>query len=93
MTTAVQGSAPRREEGDDRPLRRGEWRTLAILGLPTFAAALAITAVTTYLPVVASDRRRPRAAPELAGLRSHVGCLPRRDPRRHPADAGAARSS
>jgi hypothetical protein len=30
----------------DRPLRR-EWRTLALLGVPTFALALAITTVTT----------------------------------------------
>jgi MFS family permease len=37
----------------DRPLRSGEWRALAILGLPTFALALAITTVTTYLPVIA----------------------------------------
>jgi MFS family permease len=41
--------------GDDRPLRRGEWRALAVLGLPTFALALAITTLTTYLPVVASS--------------------------------------
>lgn len=34
----------------DRPLRRGERRALAILGLPTFALALATTIVTTYLP-------------------------------------------
>jgi MFS family permease len=55
MSTAVQGSARRDTEPGDRPLRRGEWRTLAILGLPTFALALAITTVTTYLPVVASS--------------------------------------
>jgi MFS family permease len=54
MSTAVQGGA-RRETETDRPLRAGEWRTLAILGLPTFAMALAITTVTTYLPVVASS--------------------------------------
>jgi Na+/melibiose symporter-like transporter len=41
------------DRGTDRPLRRGEWRALAILGLPTFALALAITTVTTYLPVIA----------------------------------------
>jgi hypothetical protein len=41
--------------GADRELDRGEWRALAILGLPTFALALAITTVTTYLPVIASD--------------------------------------
>src|SRR3954451_5420383 len=54
MSTAVQGGARRETEQTDRPLRTGEWRTLAILGLPTFALALAITTVTTYLPVVAS---------------------------------------
>jgi MFS family permease len=47
-------TAERAREGDERPLRAGEWRTLAVLGLPTFALALAITTVTTYLPVVAS---------------------------------------
>jgi MFS family permease len=56
MSTAVRGS-PRQADGErgDRPLRAGEWRALAILGLPTFALALAITTVTTYLPVVASS--------------------------------------
>jgi MFS family permease len=38
----------------DRPLRGREWRLLAVLGLPTFAYALATTLVTTYLPVLAS---------------------------------------
>jgi MFS family permease len=38
-----------------RPLRRGEWVTLGLLGVPTFAFALAITTVSTYLPVVASS--------------------------------------
>lgn len=36
-----------------RALRSGEKRALALLGLPTAALALAITTVTTYLPVVA----------------------------------------
>jgi Na+/melibiose symporter-like transporter len=36
-----------------RPLRTGERRLVALLGLPTFALALALTVVTTYLPVVA----------------------------------------
>ena len=36
-----------------RPLSRDERRAVLILGLPTFALALAVTAVTTYLPVVA----------------------------------------
>jgi MFS family permease len=39
----------------ERPLRRGEWVALAVLGVPTFAFALAITTVSTYLPVVASS--------------------------------------
>ena len=38
----------------ERTLQRRELRVLAILGLPTFALALAITTVTTYLPVIAS---------------------------------------
>ena len=39
----------------ERPLRHGEWVALALLGVPTFAFALAITTVSTYLPVVASS--------------------------------------
>lgn len=39
----------------ERPLRRHEWTELAILGVPTFAFALAITTVSTYLPVLASS--------------------------------------
>lgn len=38
-----------------RALDAGERRTLAILGLPTAALALAITVVTTYVPVMARD--------------------------------------
>ncbi|MBI5103998.1 MAG: MFS transporter [Solirubrobacterales bacterium] len=38
----------------ERPLRRAEWRLLAVLGLPTFAFALATTVATTYLPVLAA---------------------------------------
>jgi MFS family permease len=37
----------------ERALQRSELRTLAILGVPTFALALGITTVSTYLPVVA----------------------------------------
>jgi MFS family permease len=37
----------------ERPLGRQELRTLAVLGVPTFALALAITTVSTYLPVLA----------------------------------------
>jgi hypothetical protein len=36
-----------------RPLSTGERRTIALLGLPTSALALAVTVATTYLPVVA----------------------------------------
>jgi MFS family permease len=43
---------PRQHERD---LERGEWTLLAVLGLPTFAYALATTIVTTYLPVIARD--------------------------------------
>src|SRR5512132_3860601 len=39
----------------ERPLARSEWRILVILGVPTFALALAITTVSTYLPVIAED--------------------------------------
>ena len=38
-----------------RTLQRSELRILAILGVPTFALALAITTVSTYLPVLAGD--------------------------------------
>ena len=38
-----------------RTLQRSELRILAILGVPTFALALAITTVSTYLPVMAED--------------------------------------
>jgi len=39
----------------DRDLKAGEWKLLAVLGLPTFAYALATTVATTYLPVLASE--------------------------------------
>ena len=39
--------------GDERPLTGAEKRTVALLGVPTLTLALAITVVTTYLPVVA----------------------------------------
>jgi MFS family permease len=42
-------------DAGERPLRRGEWRTLGLLGIPTLALTLAITTVTTYLPVLASS--------------------------------------
>jgi MFS family permease len=41
-----------------RALRADEKRVLALLGLPTAALALAITVVTTYLPVVAHEYLR-----------------------------------
>jgi MFS family permease len=37
----------------ERPLRGAEKRVLALLGLPTFGLALSITAVTTYVPLLA----------------------------------------
>lgn len=37
----------------ERTLQRRELRVLAVLGVPTFALALAITTVSTYLPVLA----------------------------------------
>jgi Na+/melibiose symporter-like transporter len=61
MATAADRKRPRGREADagddkarDRRLEPAEWRALTILGLPTFALALAITTVTTYLPVIAS---------------------------------------
>jgi MFS family permease len=38
-----------------RVLRRSEWRVLVILGVPTFALALGITTVSTFLPVLAEE--------------------------------------
>ena len=38
-----------------RSLSGSERRTVALLGVPTMALALAITMVTTYLPVVAKE--------------------------------------
>jgi MFS family permease len=40
---------------DARPLSGTEKRVLALLGLPTFGLALAITAVTTYVPLLAQQ--------------------------------------
>jgi hypothetical protein len=37
--------------GTTRQVSRDEWHVLGLLGVPTFAFALAITVVTTYLPV------------------------------------------
>ncbi len=41
------------DRGSPRAVRASEWRRLATLGLPTFGMALAITTVSSYLPVVA----------------------------------------
>jgi len=43
------------EQQGDRGLKGREWKLLAVLGLPTFAYALATTVATTYLPVLAQD--------------------------------------
>jgi MFS family permease len=43
------------EQHHDRDLKPGELKLLAVLGLPTFAYALATTIVSTYLPVLARD--------------------------------------
>jgi MFS family permease len=43
------------ETKQERPLKRGEKRVLALLGLPTLALALAITVLTTYVPKLASQ--------------------------------------
>jgi hypothetical protein len=59
----------------ERPLKRDEKRTVALLGVPTLALALVVTLVTTYLPVV---------APEF--VRSTVGG---RSDRRHRGFGGA----
>jgi Na+/melibiose symporter-like transporter len=49
-----EAAAGGQDDTRDRRLEPAEWRALTILGLPTFALALAITTVTTYLPVIAS---------------------------------------
>jgi MFS family permease len=43
------------ERRDERPLTGDEKRFLALLGMPTLGLALAITTVTTYLPLVAEQ--------------------------------------
>jgi MFS family permease len=42
-------------ERSARDLTAAEWHRLALLGLPTFGLALAITVVSTYLPTVARE--------------------------------------
>ncbi|MGH2890844.1 MAG: MFS transporter, partial [Solirubrobacteraceae bacterium] len=53
------------EEQHQRPLRRKEKRTLALLGMPTFALALGITVVTTYVPLLA---RRQTSSTTVIGV-------------------------
>jgi MFS family permease len=43
------------EQQKERPLRGEEKKALALLGLPTFGLALSITAVTTYVPLLAEQ--------------------------------------
>jgi MFS family permease len=50
---ATSSSPSGQHEQQDRELKRREFRLLAVLGLPTFAYALATTVATTYLPVLA----------------------------------------
>jgi Na+/melibiose symporter-like transporter len=50
-TAAARSGSSRRHQ--DEGLSSEQKRTLALLGLPTFALALAITVVSTYLPVLA----------------------------------------
>jgi len=42
-------------ERHERPMSGAERRVLALLGLPTFGLALGITAVTTYVPLLAQQ--------------------------------------
>jgi MFS family permease len=49
------GESPKPQAREERPLRGIEKRVLALLGLPTFGLALAITAVTTYVPLLAQQ--------------------------------------
>ena len=56
---ARSGSYARAGEEHERALSRREKRTMALLGLPTMALALAVTMVTTYLPVIAPRGRSP----------------------------------
>ncbi len=52
MTSTID-ELPETRDRAERDLSSGERRLLALLGLPTFGLALAITTVTTYLPVIA----------------------------------------
>jgi MFS family permease len=53
VTTAEKTRDSQREQ--ERSLSREERKRLLLLGLPTFGMALAITAVSTYLPVIARE--------------------------------------
>jgi MFS family permease len=59
-SSAAAATASGRDRDADTASRRGKLsseqrRLVALLGLPTFALALSLTVVTTYLPVVAAD--------------------------------------
>src|SRR5438105_13579113 len=59
MSRSDQRGRNTRQKGDvddderGRPLKACEKKVLAMLGLPTFGLALAITATTTYVPLLA----------------------------------------
>jgi MFS family permease len=53
MTDVAERAAGPADSGQERRLSSGERRVVALLGVPTLALALAVTVVTTYLPVVA----------------------------------------
>jgi MFS family permease len=57
MATAQRqtGKIGSRQDGESRGLSREERKRLLLLGLPTFGMALSITAVSTYLPVIARE--------------------------------------
>ncbi|MFL5883769.1 MAG: MFS transporter, partial [Thermoleophilaceae bacterium] len=46
---------PGERQQEERPLSGVEKRVLALLGMPTFGLALSITAVTTYVPLLAQQ--------------------------------------
>jgi hypothetical protein len=50
---AAEPAAPEHDDAGDRQLGGEEWRTLTLLGLPTFGLAFSITVVSSYLPTVA----------------------------------------
>lgn len=54
-STVVMPAGDHSPQREQRPLSGAEKRVLAMLGLPTFGLALAITAVTTYAPLLAKQ--------------------------------------